>query len=154
MAEDILWEGAPSQWTNCGVFSLCGLLIAGLVVASFAMPPAALLIPLIMAFVFWKWLVLRCEWYTLTSERIRRSQGVFSKTQAELELYRVKDMAVNRPFLLRLVGLGDLVLMTSDRTDPEFVVPAVPDPDALLNEVRKHVEIRRDQKRVREIDME
>ncbi|MCG3195872.1 MAG: PH domain-containing protein [Candidatus Omnitrophica bacterium] len=154
MAEEILWEGAPSQWTNFGVFFLCGVLIVGLGVASFATPPAALLILPVLIFGFWKWLVLRCEWYTLTSERIRRSEGVLSKTQAELELYRVKDMAVNRPFLLRIVGLGNLVLMTSDKTDPEFLIPAVPNPDDLLDQVRKNVEIRRDQKRVREIDME
>ncbi len=40
----------------------------------------------------------------------------------ELELYRVKDIVLNEPFLLRLVGLSNIVLVTSDRSTPVFVV--------------------------------
>ena len=44
----------------------------------------------------------------------------------EFELYRVKDIVLNEPFLLRLVGPSIIILVTSDRSTPSyFVVPCM-----------------------------
>jgi len=47
-----------------------------------------------------------------------------------------------------------VVLHTSDHTTPIFVLPAVATGAGLPDILRKHVELRRDVKRVREIDFE
>lgn len=154
MSEEKIWAGTPSQWVNVLTFAVCGVLGIGLLIAGLFNP---LILPgfLIPAgFAFWKWIVVRNEEYELTTEKITQTTGVFSKKTEVLELYRVKDMALDQPFLLRLVGLGTLRLMTSDRTDPEFLIRAISGPIDLLDNVRKHTEIRRDQKRVREVDFE
>ena len=90
----------------------------------------------------------------LTSERIRLSRGILGKSHDELELYRVKDSTLEQPFFLRLFGLGNIVLDTSDRSTPIFTFKAVPDPSALRDELRTHVEARRTAKQVREVDFE
>lgn len=155
MSEDTIWTGSPSQFTNTGNFLIAAVgLLAVVVVAIMITMVLAVLVLVPLGFAFWKWMQVRCMKYELTSERIRSTQGVFSLRREELELYRVKDSSMIQPFIQRLFSLGSIVLMTSDRTDPEFVIPAIKDPNGLLDEIRKYVEIRRDQKRVREVDFE
>jgi uncharacterized membrane protein YdbT with pleckstrin-like domain len=131
--ESVLWEGRPSQFLNLPIFLLCILIVP---------IPVAL----------WRWLTLRCTSYVLTSERLRITTGVFSRRSEELELYRVKDLTVEQPFLQRLFGLGRLILHTSDRTNPVLVLPGMRDVAGLRDIVRGRVEPLRAAKGVREID--
>ena len=137
--EKTIWEGSPSQVLNLKLYILC-ILFCWLVV------------PLIIAIV--KWLKLKCNKYEITTERIRVTEGVFSKKIEELELYRVKDAKVIEPFWLRLFSLGNIVLTTSDRSHPTLVIPAVPDVRGLREQLRTHIERMRLLKGVREVDFE
>lgn len=155
MTEETVWSGNPSQlvnfWSYLVSFIVLIVLMAVAFVSSFLLFPLVLL-PI--GYAFWKWLTVRCEKYELTTERFRVSRGVFTVRREELELYRVKDTSMEQPFVMRLFSLGNLILATSDRSDPEFVVPAVRNPSEIHDQVRKYSEIRRDLKRVREVDFE
>lgn len=100
----------------------------------------------------WKYLEVRVRVYELTVERLRIYEGVLNQSIDELELYRVKDMTMERPIWLRLVGLSTLVLVTSDRTHPELRIEAVRGAVELRDRLRVLVEGLRDRKRVREMD--
>jgi len=102
----------------------------------------------------WRWLVVRCLRYRLTSERIRITTGVLNQKIDEIELYRVKDITMTRPFWMRLAGLSSIHLKTSDRTLPRLDIPAVHNGDELRENLRQQVEIIRDRKRVREMDFD
>ena len=56
--------------------------------------------------------------------------------------------------IMRLVGLGNIVLETSDKTTPQLTIPAIAGAPVLLEKLRAEVEKRRDRKRVREVDFE
>ena len=88
------------------------------------------------------------------SERLKLIQGVLNQDIDEIELYRVKDTRVLRPLWLRLFGLGNVVLETSDRTHPNPVLPAIKDAMEVREKLREHVENLREQKRVREVDFD
>lgn len=90
--------------------------------------------------------------YELTTERFRITRGILSKHIDELELYRVKDVTLHRPFVQRLFSLGTVVLDTSDQSTPQVTIPAVADIEWLRDEIRRHVETRRDSKGVKEVD--
>jgi hypothetical protein len=90
----------------------------------------------------------------LTSQRIRVTTGVFSRRTEDLELYRVDDLILTEPFLLRLVGRGNVIAMSSDRTTPQLVLEAVPQALSLRDKMRHYVEICRERKRTRVLDME
>jgi uncharacterized membrane protein YdbT with pleckstrin-like domain len=157
MTEEIetpLWKGTPSQWLNIGPFSLALLLSAGIVVGGIFFPPAfaGLILPLV--WMIWRFLVIRCEIFELTSQRLRISHGVFNQKIDEIELYRVKDVLVERKWWMRIFGLGSLHLETSDRSLPNVTIPAIPDAIELRESLRKEVEAVRDKKRVRELDFE
>ena len=79
---------------------------------------------------------------------------MLTKNTHELELYRVKDIVLNEPFLLRLVGLSHIVMLTRDRTTPVFVIPRLRNGKHLKEKLRLAVEERRDAKGVVERDYE
>jgi membrane protein YdbS with pleckstrin-like domain len=152
--ETALWKGSPSQWMNTGSFSLALLLSAGIVAGGIFFPPAfaVLIIPVI--WIIWRYLVIRCEVYELSCQRLRINKGVLNQTSDEIELYRVKDVILERKWWMRLTGLGSLHLETSDRSLPDVTIPAVRDADNLRETLRREVEIIRVKKRVREMDFD
>ena len=89
-----------------------------------------------------------------TTERIKVTRGVFSRQTEEIELYRLRDYTLVEPFWLRLFGLGNIVITTGDQSAPSLIIEAIPEAGQLRDEIRKHVEIRRDRKRVRLTEFE
>ena len=137
--EEFVWEGTPSQVVNLPYFIGMGLLFF-------------LVVPLFL--ILWRWLQTKNTHYRLSTQRLTTTEGVLNKTTDDLELYRVKDYRVERPFILRLFNLGDVRLNTSDRSDPVVLVRAVEDAEILREHIRTHVENARERKGVRELDFE
>lgn len=154
--ETLLWKGSPSQWTNLGAYTFSLVLIAGIVAAYFltAVGPlvlAALALPVLFMLV--RWLQTRCYVYEITTERIRTSTGILSRRTTELELYRVRDYTIVEPFWLRLIGRGNLVIETADRSNPQVVLRAVPAVNSLKDQVRAHTERMRQIRGVRDLEI-
>jgi len=139
MPEETVWRGSSSQWKNFGVFILCGLF-------------CWLIVPIFIALA--RYLQTKNKVYELTTERLKITEGVFSKVTDTLELYRVKDLETRQPFWYRLFGLENVVLNTSDVNTPFIFIEAIPHPVALADKIRNQVEIIRQQKGVRELDIE
>jgi len=153
--ESTVWKGRPSQVVNIPVFAAC-LLVGGACVVVGANLSWYIALGALgaLAIAGWKFLVVRCRVYEITTERLRLYEGVLNQDIDEIELYRVKDMRILRPFLLRIFGLGNLQLETSDRTHPKPVLTAIRDAVEVREELRQRVELLRDQKRVREVDFD
>ena len=107
-----------------------------------------------VGFALTRFIVTRSKIFELTNERLKITQGVFSKVTDTLELYRVKDIETRQPFLYRLGGVENVQLNTSDASSPLVVIDAIPSKIGLGDQIRNQVEIIRQQKRVREIDIE
>ena len=132
--EGEVWSGTPSQWTNFWWFVSCILVLP-------------------IPFALWKWFTVRCTRYTLTTQRLQLETGVFSKHLEEIELYRIKDSELLRPFVQRIVGLGTVRVLSSDSTMPEMMVHSVANADGLRELIREHVEKVRKARGVRELDV-
>jgi uncharacterized membrane protein YdbT with pleckstrin-like domain len=158
--ETLVWRGTPSQWTNFGTYLFCLILTAGIVVAYFFVtqptPQPLILLGLILP-AFWalcRWIATACNRYEVTSERVKLTTGLLSRRTTEVELYRVRDYSVVEPFWLRLVGCGNVVLATSDRTTPQFVLHAVPHAARLKDQIRTHTERMRQRRGVRDLEVD
>ena len=138
-AEEIVWRGTSSQWKNFGVYLLCGLF-------------CWLLVPIVFALVYY--FRTKCKVFELTTQRFKITPVVFTKTTETLELYRVKDIETRQPFLSRLVDIENVQMTTSDASSPLVLIEAVPSSVGFADKLRNQVEIIRQQKRVREIDIE
>ena len=95
----------------------------------------------------------RATRYQVTTERLRVTTGLLSTTTEDVELWRVRDLSVIRPALLRLLGLGHVVLTSTDRSAPQVVLQSVRDPDALQATLRSIMQGLARQHGTREIDI-
>lgn len=165
MTEETVWRGSVSQWKNFGFFVL-QILFAVVIVAIFMMvrrqspevgdfAPYILILLAVPIFIAGKrYLQTKCKVYELTSERVKMNEGVFSKVTDTLELYRVKDIETRQPFLYRVCGIENVQLNTSDASSPFVLIQAIPHHVGLGDKIRNQVETIRQQKGVREIDVE
>jgi membrane protein YdbS with pleckstrin-like domain len=147
MAEETVWRGSVSQWKNVGFFVL-QILFAVAIVVIFIMiqrqspevsnfAPYILILLGVPIFIAGKrYLQTKCEVYELTSERVKMSEGVFSKVTDTLELYRVKDIETRQPFLYRLCGIENVQLNTSDTSSPFVLIQAIPHHVGLADKIR------------------
>ena len=156
--ETVVWRGTPSQWTNVGTYLFCLVLAAAVVAAYILVKPQQPLILIGLALpVLWmvsRWIGTRCNRYEITSERVKITTGLLSRQTSEIELYRVRDYSVVEPFWLRLVGCGNIVLVTADRTTPHIVLRAIPHVAKLKDQIRMHTENMRQRRGVRELEID
>lgn len=152
--EMTLWKQSPSQWLNLWKFTGAFVVAAGIVTGGVFFPPAFVALVLPVLYALWQFLKVKTTMYELTSERLRTTSGVINQHVDDFELYRVKDSQLFRPWWMRLTGLAAVKLLTSDRSTPELVIPAVRQGMEMREMLRKQVEIIRDRKRVREVDFD
>lgn len=100
--EEVFFDGRPAL-----VPSLSVLLLVALTLGLWLIPRY--------------WMSLGCH-YRLTSRRIVVETGVLSKRLEQVDLYRINDYTVERPFFERVMGSGRILLRTMDKTTPELVI--------------------------------
>ena len=130
-SDPIVWKSTPSQLVNFFTYLLFFWTI---------------IIPLIA------YLKTRFTIYEVTSQRLKIKTGVLNQTINELELYRVRDYQVQKPFILRIFNLGHLVLITSDKSNDTIQLNAIKDVEKISDLIRNQVESAREKTKTREID--
>jgi uncharacterized membrane protein YdbT with pleckstrin-like domain len=83
----------------------------------------ALVVPVCMWIV--RWWITRTTVYELTTQRLKITRGILNRRLDEVELFRVKDYVMDQPLFLRLVGLGNLTLVSSDASTPRIALRAI-----------------------------
>ena len=154
--ESIVWKGGPSQVLNIPAFLASALVAMVFIVVGSAVHIYSIMLGALIpaSWAGWKWLVVRCHRFEITTERLRIVQGVLNRNVDKLELYRVKDSRILQPLWFRVFGLGHVVLETSDRSHPKATLNAIKDPRQVGEILRREVEALREKKRVREIDFD
>lgn len=101
------------------------------------------------------WFKTRGVHYKITSQRVVIEQGMFSKRMEQLDLYRVVDYVVERPFGQRIMGTGNIILETVDKTTPEIrIVGIKTNVIALYEKLRYSTEQEKKKRGVRLLDVE
>ena len=121
-------------------------------------PSVATLFAAIFSLGLWllvRWVQTLGKTYRITNRRIVVETGVLSKKLEQIDLYRVADYTVERPFGQRLMGTGNLLLKTFDKTTPELNVLAIKtDVVKLYESVRAATEADKARRGVRMVDYE
>ena len=146
--EHTSWSGSPSQAENISIFLPLTVCAAILLVKA---PPVWALLPILpMA---WYWLATRCTKYTFDADRLRIQTGILNTTVDNVELYRVRDFQLEKPLGMRLMGLGNITVISTDKTLPELTIRAIRNPHDVWDKLRAALEDCRRRKNVREIDV-
>jgi uncharacterized membrane protein YdbT with pleckstrin-like domain len=133
--EDVLFEGRPALVSSVGV-----LLLAILTLGLWLLP---------------RWWYQGSKLYRVTTRRIVVETGVLSKRLEQIDLYRIADYTVDRPFGQRMLGTGNLLLRTFDKTTPELTVREIKtDVVALYEKLRTATEAEKTRRGVRMVDYE
>jgi uncharacterized membrane protein YdbT with pleckstrin-like domain len=70
----------------------------------------------------WFWLQSRNTKYLITSQRIVIERGIFSKDIEILEIYQVDDIQLEKPLNQRMMGTGNMLLLTRDISAPKLLL--------------------------------
>jgi uncharacterized membrane protein YdbT with pleckstrin-like domain len=131
--ERVLFEGHPATLQSVGEL-LLALLSVGLL---------------------WLYYYLRARGvrYRITNQRVIVERGLFGKRLDQIDTYRIHDYVVDRPFLQRLMGTGNVLLMTVDRTTPAMQLRGLKvDVVALYENLRRATEEQKRARGVRVLD--
>jgi uncharacterized membrane protein YdbT with pleckstrin-like domain len=105
--------------------------------------------------VAWRWLENLASRYELTEERLIIRRGLIAKSLDEIELYRIKDVRINYSLINQIAGIGTIGIASSDETTRagDLIIRDVERAQARREELRRLVDIARQKRRVREVDM-
>ncbi len=148
---DVLWSGRPSVFALTGTFlkvaiftAVCWAIytypvtlvltyvptakvkIAQLAPVEAWIDLSALVLALGALFLlFWKLLALKCIRYEVTPERIEWSRGIFDRKVDNIDMFRIVDLKLRRSTVESLTGIGTVILLSSDESDPHFEFKSV-----------------------------
>ena len=147
--ETHFWSGSPSQWVNFNRYLLCGVVFVGITSVGILIPILLflLIIPVSLACAYW--LSIRSIRYEITDQRIIYTTGIFNRTTHFLEFFRVRDIKVDEPFGLRIVGRCNIYLLATDLTTPELKLWAVTKDRNFYQRIRQLMLDAQDKKNVR-----
>lgn len=80
---------------------------------------------------------LKMTYYEVCAERIEWSRGLLDRKVDNLDVFRIIDLKLRRTTLDCLFGIGTVVLITTDKTDPEFAFKKVRNSRALYDVIKK-----------------
>jgi uncharacterized membrane protein YdbT with pleckstrin-like domain len=71
------------------------------------------------------WYLVASTRYRLTTQRLFVQKGLVAKHLEEVELFRVKDVTLNQGFVQRLLGVGTVVVLSTDDTTPRLELAGI-----------------------------
>lgn len=135
-----------SQWDNFWRYLTC-LSVLGIALAVFFIPPikpnalaiylcVALLDALTMILLFVSAFTSRCAIYP---SHLETQVGVFTRTISTLSLARVIEAQLQQNIFQRILGIGTIVVKTTDPNVPELELYQIRRPKKVLAYLRNHI---------------
>ena len=156
VAEETLWKGTPSPKVLIG--RVVGLILIAVLIPLAArwtathtadLDQAARITKigwLITAVIFVFQLIrlgialmrIRSTLYTVTNQRIIVENGIISKALSEIDLRTIDDTQFFQSVSARMLGIGDIMIISSDKSQPAFMLHNIENPRALRETIRSH----------------
>ena len=86
------------------------------------------------------WLRILATTYRLSGQRLEIERGIVSKRIDNLELWRVRDVSFRQGILDRILGVGAIILSSSDATHPELTIEGIKGARDLYDKLRAAVD--------------
>ena len=102
---------------------------------------------------YWKMIVIYCWKYEFGERTITEKKGVFNVTINEIHYFRIKSVQVEKPFFMRIFGLSNIILTTSDPSNPVMRLYAMPKGDEIHGAIKRMIFEWRNTYGIKEIDV-
>ena len=86
--------------------------------------------------------------YSMDTGRIFIKTGFFATTENEVRLYRVLDVQLKRSLWQRLLGLGSIAVMSSDKSMNNFIITNITHPEEVKELLSVNVDTARRENKV------
>jgi len=80
---------------------------------------------------------LKMTRYEVSPDRIEWSRGILDRRVDNLDMFRVIDLKMHRSVFDVIFGIGTVGLITTDKSDPEFVFEKIRRPRELYDIIKK-----------------
>jgi uncharacterized membrane protein YdbT with pleckstrin-like domain len=155
MAEETLWHGTPSAMVLTAKFLVLALILIGVPLPAHWIGRSGDLerdanivkggwwVALLLAFaqlvsIALTYFRLRSTIYTITSQRVMVERGLLSKSLSEIDLRTIDDTQFFQTPFDRMLGIGNVVLISSDKAAPMFLLRGIRDPRGIRETIRSH----------------
>lgn len=146
-AEETLWRGSPSWLLLLGKF-------IWLAIAAIALPVAMLYYPpywqgreiawiVVAVIIVWRLIAalmayarIRSILYTVTSQRVIIESGLVEKNVEDIDLRYIDETHFRQRIVERLLGIGSVTIVSSDKVAPQYVLRGIPNPRNLRELIR------------------
>lgn len=96
------------------------------------------------------WFYKSVKW-EITRTQIKITHGVLRRSTNYVELYRVVDFAEEQTFIQQMLGLKDVYILSSDRTEPALRIFGISSHMDIINEIKPLVKQARKDNHIYEI---
>ena len=146
--EEVYYEGSPLVRGAIGkgmLWVLAGCILIALAITEIVMAwkwpwwatLACFLIGILLFFV--PVLMTKSIRYRVTNYRIDYERGLLSKNIDTLELWHVEDLSFHQSLIDRILGVGNVTVLSHDETMPKLVLASVPNPRHLYEQLKQRV---------------
>ena len=162
--EEVYYEGSPMVRGEMGMFMLWTALGLLLIASPF-------LWHYLLGNEWWPWyvilglvliglmlmvvpvLIVRQFRYRISNHRIDFERGLLGKKIDTMELWHVDDIKFEQSFLNRLMGVGQITVMSDDQTTPSLELKGLPNPRPLFEALKQRIIAVKRQRGVIKMDM-
>jgi membrane protein YdbS with pleckstrin-like domain len=99
------------------------------------------------------WLIVKSVRYRITNYRIDFERGILGKKIDTLEMWHVDDIRFDQSFLDRMLGVGNIDVVSNDQTTPRLKMNGLPNPRKLFEALKQRVIAVKRQRGVVKMDM-
>jgi uncharacterized membrane protein YdbT with pleckstrin-like domain len=150
-AEETLWKGSPSWRVLIGKVVMMVLTVIVIPAAAIFVDTqtagggnitkigwwaTALLLLIQLIGLLLAMLRLQSTHYTVTNQRVLIEQGILSKSLSEIDLRSIDDTQFFQSFNERLLGIGNVTLVSSDKALPTTVLRGIHNPRNVRETIR------------------
>jgi uncharacterized membrane protein YdbT with pleckstrin-like domain len=146
--EQKLWHGTPSWLLLFGKIIRAFLAVVVLLLVYYLgyqfLAPYKMYVSLaIAAIIIWQIVAIviafariKTTIYTVTTQRVMIETGLTTKSVEDIDLRYIDDTQFNQSFINRVLGIGNVTIVSSDRTSPTYTLRGIPDPRGVRELIR------------------
>jgi len=135
--ENDILETRPAWRAFPGHIAIAAILGVGGIIGAFSAGPYLLLgVPAAGVVLLQVWLTVLATKYRLTSQRLFWRQGILSRKLEEMEIYRITDVKLEQGAIESMLGVGTVLVLSSDATTKILSMPHLANPEQLKETLR------------------
>jgi uncharacterized membrane protein YdbT with pleckstrin-like domain len=146
--EQTLWHGTPSWLLLFGRIIRAFLAVVVLLLIyyfgyQFLAPYGTYVWIVVAAIIVWQvaaiviaFARIKTTIYKVTNQRVIIETGLTTKKVEDIDLRYIDDTQFDQSFVNRMLGIGNVTIVSSDRTSPNYTLHGIPDPRGVRELIR------------------